>query len=83
MNDKINALVLKINDYKENDLIMECISSDRSFLSLVGKGSKKVSGKTHFYNLCLYEFIIDYKDNKTMFTVHIVNLLKTIMMIMI
>lgn len=68
MNDKIKALVLKINDYKENDLIMECITSDRSFLSLVGKGSKKVNGKNHFYNLCLYEFIIDYKENKTMFT---------------
>lgn len=76
MNDKVNALVLKINDYKENDLIMECISSDRSFLSLVGKGSKKVNGKNHFYNLCLYEFIIDYKDNKTMFTIHNSKLIK-------
>ncbi len=76
MNDKINALVLKINDYKENDLILECISSDKAFLSLVGKGSKKVSGKNHFYNLCLYEFIIDYKDNKTMFTIRSSKLIK-------
>lgn len=76
MNDKIEALVLKINDYKENDLIMECITPDRSFLSLVGKGSKKVNGKNHFYNLCLYEFIVDYKDNKTMFTIHNSKLIK-------
>ncbi len=76
MNDRIKALVLKINDYKENDLILECISSDRSFLSLVGKGSKKITSKNHFYNFCLYEFIVDYKDNKTMFTIHNSKLLK-------
>ena len=77
MNDKITALVLKITDYKENDLILEVISKDKSFLSLVAKGAKKIDSKKHYYPLCLYEFIIDYKDHKNIFLIHNSKLLET------
>lgn len=70
MNDKIKGLVLNINDYKENDVILQIISEDKGFLSLIVKGQKKINTKRHFNNLCLYEFIIDYKDNKTIYTLH-------------
>ncbi|MDO4500896.1 MAG: DNA repair protein RecO [Erysipelotrichaceae bacterium] len=70
MNDRIRGLVLKIIDYKENDLILEVISEDKSFLSLIAKGAKKMSSKRHYSPLCVYEFIIDYKDLKTMYTIH-------------
>ena len=42
MNDKIKALVLSISDYKENDSLLQVISEDKGFLSLVVKGSKKI-----------------------------------------
>lgn len=45
MNDKVNGLILRISDYKENDLLLDVITSDKSFLSLVAKGTKKLSGK--------------------------------------
>jgi len=70
VNDKIKGLVLNIGDYKENDLILQVISEDKGFLSLSGKSAKKISGKQHFVNLCVYEFIVDYKENKTMFSIH-------------
>ncbi|MBR2578122.1 MAG: DNA repair protein RecO [Erysipelotrichaceae bacterium] len=70
MNDKVKALVLSIDDYRENDLILQAISEDKSFLSLIAKGAKKLSGKQHFACLCLYEFIIDYKDSRSIYTVH-------------
>lgn len=70
MNDKIKALVLSINDYRENDSILQVISEDKSFLSLVVRGAKKLTTKHHFNTLCIYEFIIDYKDNKTIYTIH-------------
>lgn len=70
MNDKVKALVLSISDYKENDLLLQVISEDKGFLTLSARGSKKIAGKSHYSNLCLYEFIIDYKDNKTMFSIH-------------
>lgn len=75
MNDKIKALVLNISDYKENDLLLQVISEDKGFLTLSARGGKKVAGKNHYSNLCLYEFIIDYKDNKTMFSIHNAKLL--------
>lgn len=77
MNDKVNGLILRISDYKENDLLLDVITSDKSFLSLVAKGTKKLSGKKHYYGLCLYEFIIDYKDNKTIYTIHNSKLIKS------
>ena len=77
MNDKIKALVLSISDYKENDLLLQVISEDRGFLTLSARGSKKIAGKSHYSNLCLYEFIIDYKDNKTMFSIHNAKLLSS------
>lgn len=70
MNDKVEGLVLKISDYKENDLLIDCLTSDHLFFSFVARGSKKTSSHHHFYNFCLYEFLIDYKDNKTMYTVY-------------
>ena len=77
MNDKVEGLVLKINDYKENDLILEVITKDRGFLSLVAKGAKKISAKKHYYNLCIYEFIIDYKETKTIFSIFNSSLIKS------
>ena len=70
MNDKVEGLVLKISDYKENDLLIDCLTRDHLFFSFVARGSKKTSSHHHFYNFCLYEFLIDYKDNKTMYTVY-------------
>lgn len=70
MNDKVKALVLNIIDYKENDLLLQVISDDKGFLSLIVKGGKKIAAKRHFSILCAYEFIIDYKDNKTIYSIH-------------
>ncbi|MBR3228555.1 MAG: DNA repair protein RecO [Erysipelotrichaceae bacterium] len=77
MNDRIKGLVLSVNDYRENDLILQIISEDKSFLSLIAKGAKKIAAKRHFSALCIYEFIIDYKDNRTIYTVHNAKLLKS------
>ena len=64
MNDKIQGLVLRINDYKDNDLMLQVITKSNGIISLVGKSSKKITSKQHFYEGCLYEFLIDYKDNQ-------------------
>ncbi len=70
MNDKITAFVLSQVDYKEADVLMHVISREYGHLSLVGKAAKKLSGKNHFLPMCLYEFIIDYKEGKDIFSVH-------------
>ncbi len=70
MNDKVNGLVLSLNDYHENDVMMKVLTREYGILSFVGKAAKKLSSKNHFFPLCLYEFIIDYKDGHTMYTIH-------------
>jgi len=70
MNDKIQGFVLSQTDYKESDILMQVITKEYGIISLVGKASKKIDSKNHFLPMCLYEFIIDYKENKTIFSVH-------------
>lgn len=76
MNDKIEGIILKINDYKDNDLMIYCLTKDKGILSLVAKSAKKINSKQHFYECSLYEFIIDYKYNRAIYGIHGSKLLK-------
>ena len=70
MNDKITAIVLNQTDYREADVLMQVLSREYGVISLIGKAAKKLSGRNHFLPMCLYEFIIDYKEGKDIFAVH-------------
>lgn len=70
MNDKIQGFILSISDYKESDVILQVLTKQYGILSLVGKASKKLDSKNHFLPMCNSEFIIDYKDNKTIYSIH-------------
>lgn len=70
MNDKVEGIVLSQSDYRENDVLMKVLCKDLGIISLIGKASKKINSKNHFLPFCVYEFIIDYKDNKTIYTIH-------------
>ena len=76
MNDKVKGIILKINDYKENDQMIFALCKDYGVLSLIGKSSRKISSKQHFYEGCYYEFMIDYKEGKTIFGIHGSKLIK-------
>lgn len=77
MNDKVNGLILSLSDYKESDQLMQVLTKDYGVISLVAKAAKKLSSKNHYLPMCLYEFMFDYKQNKTIFTVHGGKLLKS------
>ena len=70
MNDKVKGFVLSQSDYKESDLLMQVLTKEYGIISLVGKASKKLSSKNHFLPMCLYEFMIDYKEGKTIYSIH-------------
>lgn len=67
MRDKIRALVLSIEDYRDNDLMLKCLSKNEGFVTIISKSAKKISTSSHYYPGNIYEFIIDLKDNKTMY----------------
>ena len=77
MNDKINGFVLSQSDYRESDVLMQILTKDYGIISLIAKASKKINSKNHFLPMCLYEFIIDYKDNKTIYSIHGSKLIKS------
>lgn len=70
MNDKIKGFVLSQTDYKDSDILMQVATKEHGILSFVGKASKKLDSKNHFLPMCVYEFIIDYKENKTIYSIH-------------
>lgn len=70
MNDKINGFVLSMLDYKDSDILMQVSTKEYGIISLVAKAAKKLDSKNHFLSMCIYEFIIDYKDGKTIFSIH-------------
>lgn len=77
MNDKIKGIILKISDYKDNDQILYVLCGKEGVLSLVTKSSKKILSKKRYFEGCLYEFIVDLKDNKSIYSVHNSKLIKS------
>ena len=76
MNDRINAIVLSINEYRENDLLLNCLCKEAGFISIVAKSARKITSHSHFYEGNSYEFIINLKDGKNIYTAHGNKLLK-------
>lgn len=70
MNDKVVGFVLSQSDYRDADVLMQVLTKEYGVLSLISRSAKKLSSKNHCLPMCIYEFIIDYKDNKTIYTVH-------------
>lgn len=70
MNDKVKGFVLTQIDYRESDMLMQVLTKEYGIISLVGKASKKLDSKNHFLPMCIYEFMIDYKDGKTIYSIH-------------
>lgn len=77
MNDKVRGFVLSQSDYKESDILMQVLTKEYGIISLVGKASKKLDSKNHFLPMCIYEFMIDYKDGKTIYSIHGSKLIKS------
>lgn len=71
MNDKALGIVLKQHEYRENDSILTVLTKEYGKISLVSKGVKKMTSKNAVTSMpfVISEYIFDYLDDKTMFTV--------------
>lgn len=77
MIDKIEGLILRISEYKDNDQMLFVITNNKGFLTLVSKSSRKILAKNHYFEGSIYEFTIDYKDTKTIYSIHNSKLIKS------
>lgn len=70
MNNTTRGLILEVDSYRENDRKLCVLTKDYGKLTLVAKGAGKVSSKLGGSLLPFIEgeFLFDYRDNKTMFT---------------
>ncbi|MFV0380260.1 MAG: DNA repair protein RecO [Anaerorhabdus sp.] len=71
MNNTILAIVLDQKEYRENDLMLSVFCIEYGILTLVARGAKKMNSKLQASctPFIVGEYIIDYKDNQTMFTI--------------
>lgn len=71
MNDRTLGIVLKQIEYRENDALLTVLTKDHGKLSLVARGIKKMTSKNAVSCMpyCVSEFVLDYQDDKSMFTI--------------
>lgn len=66
MNDKTEVIVINVNEYKDNDAIVNVLSKEYGRLSFYVRGFKKINGKNIYATQLLNHstFIMDYNPNK-------------------
>ena len=68
MNEIIEGIVVSVNDYKDNDAIINILTRQYGKISLYVRGQKKISGKNIYATQLLNRssFMFDYYPNKNM-----------------
>lgn len=71
MNDSVTGIILKQSDYRDRAVLLQVLTETSGKLSFVVRGARKISSKTAGYTFpyTKLEFLIDYKEQKTIFTV--------------
>lgn len=79
MNDKVTGFVLKQSDYKDYSVILTVLTKEYGKLSIVASGIRKPTSKNagRVLPYTKSEFLIDYKQGKTIFTLKNVSLIQT------
>ncbi len=79
MNDKVTGLILKQSDYKDYSVILTVLTKEYGKLSIVASGIRKPTSKNagRVLPYTKSEFLIDYKQEKTIFTLKNVSLIQS------
>jgi len=79
MNDKSEGIVLKQNDFKDNDYLLNVMTPEFGRLNLVAKGAKKAQSKNSYAcsPLTLADYLFDYRYSFTIHILHTTNVIDT------
>ncbi len=79
MNDKVTGFILKQSDYKDYSVILSVLTKEYGKLSLVANGVRKPTSKNagRIIPYTKAEFLIDHKEDKTIFTIKNVSTIQT------
>ncbi len=69
MNDCIEAIILKQQDYRERDVLLTVLSKEYGKLSFVANGARKITSKnaSRIFPYSVVKIYFDYMPGKTMF----------------
>ena len=72
MNDRLIGIILKQEDYKEKAALVTVLTEEYGRLTLLANGVRKVNSRNagSLFPYTKAEFLIDYKKDKTFFTLH-------------
>ena len=68
MNEQLEAIVLSLTDYRENDAVIHVLTADKGRMALIGTGVRKVSSKNgRNIQPCTHcSILYDHKENRSM-----------------
>ena len=68
MNEQLEAIVLSLTDYRENDAVIHVLTADKGKMALIGTGVRKVSSKNgRNIQPCTHcSILYDHKENRSM-----------------
>ena len=77
---RVEGIIVASLDYRENDIITRVMTKEYGLISLVCKGAKKYTSKNRssILTYCLSEFIFDYQELKTIFTLQKANFIRNL-----
>lgn len=72
MNDRLTGIILRQEDYKERAALVTVLTREYGRLTLLANGVRKVNSRNagSLFPYTKGEFILDYKKDKTFFTLH-------------
>ncbi len=76
MNDRIEGIVLSLQDYREADELIRVLTKEYGVLTFLSRSSKKMTAKNRVLPLGRYEFLADYREGKTMLPLHTARILE-------
>ena len=78
MNDKVEGIILKQSDYKDNSLLLHILTKEYGKITLVASGARKPTSKTasRLFPYTKNEFLFDYHEGKTIFKLRNLSLLQ-------
>ncbi len=79
MNNKVTCVILSSVVYKEKDIMLRVLSSNNTLLTFVVRGANSIKSKRKSATnpFTIVEAIIDYQEDKTMYTIKDITVLKS------
>lgn len=70
MNDRVDGIVLKQSDYRDNAVLLQVLTKEYGLISFTAKGARKLTSHNalHIMPYTITELLFDYREGRTLFS---------------